>query len=42
MSKKSIGGTVLSIVVGLVAIYFVGHNNMIAWLAIGALAITVF
>jgi len=42
MSKKTIGGTVLSVVVALVGIYFNGHNNMIAMLAVGALAITVF
>lgn len=42
MSKKSIGGIVLSIMLGLVGIYFVGRNNTIAWLAVGALAITVF
>jgi hypothetical protein len=42
MSKKTIGGTVLSVVVALVGIYFNGHDNMISTLAVGVLAITVF
>jgi len=42
MSEKSIAGAVLSVVIGVVGVYFVGVNNTVSWFLIGALAVSVF